>query len=81
VAAGQVEHGREVGVHPEQLVEVALLLGHAAGVGEHRDGALRVGAPAQRDAERGRGVQLPADRRWIAAPGDPDGVPGQPLGL
>ena len=72
VPSGEVEHGRQVGVDPEQLVEVAELLGHRARLAQHRDRVLGVGAPAQRDAERRRRVQLRRACRRRATPRHPD---------
>ena len=81
VPAGQLEDRGQVGVDAEELVEVAELLGHRPSVGQHRQGRLRVGPPAERDPERRRGVQLPAARRRIARPGDPDRVARESIGL
>ena len=65
----------------EQLIEVAESLGHRTCLGQGGQGRFRVGPPAERHAERGRRVQLPAPGGWIAGAGDADRLASQLLRL
>ena len=77
MATREVQHGRQVGVHPEQFVEVADRLGHVQRFAQHRHGSVRIRAPTERNPEGRGGMEFPGNGRRAARPRHPDGVTGE----
>ncbi len=79
--ADEVQHGGQVGRHPEERVGVVDLPGGGLGLAQELDRGVRVASPGERDGERGRGVDLLVAGGWPAGARDPDGVAREPLGV